>query len=191
MKLLPFVILACAACAPAVAPAPSEPVSQSAAPVRRGYVEGDVQFMQHMLVHHAQAVDMTGLVAERAQSDGVKLLARRIERSQDDEMARMRRWLSVRGEALPGAHAHHDPAHTGMAGMATPDEMARLRAASGAAFDRLFLELMIRHHEGALVMVAQLFATPGAGQEPELFQFASHIDADQRMEIDRMRRMLQ
>ena len=78
-----------------------------------------------------------------------------------------------------------------MPGMLTPEEMARLRRRKGAAFDRLFLEGMIKHHEGALTMVKELFATPGAGQEPEMFAFASDVDADQRMEIDRMRAMLE
>jgi uncharacterized protein (DUF305 family) len=165
--------------------------SDVAAPSRRGYVEADVRFMQDMIVHHAQATEMTALVAARAARDDIRLLARRIERSQEDELARMRSWLRARGAAVPDEHAHHAQTHAAMPGMASADELARLRAASGAAFDRLFLELMIRHHEGALVMVAQLFATPGAGHEAELFQFASHVDADQRMEIERMRRMLQ
>jgi uncharacterized protein (DUF305 family) len=163
----------------------------TATPARRGYVAADVEFMQHMIVHHAQATEMTALVPTRAGRDDIRLLARRIERSQEDELTRMAHWLRARGETVPDEHAHHDPAHAAMPGMASAAELARLRAASGDAFDRQFLELMIRHHEGALVMVAQLFATPGAGQEAELFQFASHVDADQRMEIERMRRMLQ
>lgn len=146
--------------------------------------------MQQMIVHHRQAVEMTALAREHAGSDDIRLLARRIDRSQDDEMERMRAWLVRRGAAVPDEHAHHG-LHAHMPGMASAEEMARLHTARDKAFDRLFLELMIRHHEGALAMVAELFATPGAGQEPELFQFASHVDADQRMEIARMRRMLQ
>jgi uncharacterized protein (DUF305 family) len=112
-------------------------------------------------------------------------------------MATMRRWLQDRGEAAPPADsmpAHHagmaGMEHEMMPGMLTPQELARLAAASGAEFDRLFLQFMIRHHEGALDMVAELLATPGAAQEAETFRFASDVDADQRGEIARMQRML-
>jgi uncharacterized protein (DUF305 family) len=155
------------------------------------HVEADARFMRDMIVHHAQAIEMTSLVEARTRRADIRLLARRIEASQHDEMESMRTWLTARGEALPDAHAHHGAAHAGMAGMLSAAELDRLRAATGPAFDRLFLEFMIRHHEGALVMVADLLATDGAGQELEIFQFASHVDADQRVEIDRMRRMLQ
>jgi uncharacterized protein (DUF305 family) len=136
-------------------------------------------------------VEMTSLVEARTQRPDVRLLAMRIEASQEDEMASMRAWLEARAAAVPDEHAHHrHDEHAGMPGMISPDRMARLRAATGPEFDRLFLELMIEHHEGALVMVADLFATDGAGQEVEIFQFASHVDSDQRMEIDRMRALL-
>ena len=102
----------------------------------------------------------------------------------------MQRWLTRRGEPLPDPHAHHMHGAALMPGMLTAEEMARLAAAKGAAFDRLFLEGMIQHHEGALTMVKDLFATPGAGQEPEIFAFASDVEADQRMEIARMGAML-
>jgi uncharacterized protein (DUF305 family) len=120
----------------------------------------------------------------------MRLLARRIEISQADEIEMMREWLAGRGEAVPGAHDHHAHAATLMPGMLTPEEMGRLAAAAGVEFDRLFLEFMIKHHGGALVMVEELFAQPGAGQEPEIFAFASDVDADQRMEIERMAAML-
>jgi uncharacterized protein (DUF305 family) len=156
------------------------------------HVEADVRFMQDMIVHHAQAVEMTALVEARTERADIRLLARRITASQEDEMATMRQWLIDRGEVPPDEHAHHaHGAHEGMPGMLSPAEMTRLRAARGAEFDRLFLESMIRHHEGALVMVADLVAIDGAAQEVEIFQFAAHVDADQRVEIDRMRRMLQ
>jgi uncharacterized protein (DUF305 family) len=158
-----------------------------AAPGLPRHTAADVRFMQDMMVHHAQAVAMTALVAERTDRRDIVMLAERIAVSQEDELAQMRRWLDARG--AHGDHAHGD--HAGMPGMLSPAEMAALEAARGAAFDRLFLESMIRHHEGALVMVEQLFATDGAGQEPELFQFASHVDGDQRIEIARMRRMLE
>ena len=119
----------------------------------------------------------------------MRMLGLRIELSQSDEIRMMERWLQARGQSVPGAHAHHG-APAAMPGMLTAEEMAALSAAKGAEFDRLFLAGMIKHHEGALAMVKTLFATPGAGQEPEIFAFASDVDADQRMEIDRMRAML-
>jgi uncharacterized protein (DUF305 family) len=133
---------------------------------------------------------MTALLASRTMSDAMRTLARRIEVSQADEITMMQRWLEARGQEVPGSHAHHMAGATLMPGMLTQAEMDRLAAATGAEFDRLFLEGMIKHHEGALVMVKELFATPGAGQESEIFAFASDVDADQRMEIDRMRGML-
>jgi uncharacterized protein (DUF305 family) len=159
------------------------------------HTAADVRFMQHMIVHHQQAVEMTALVEARTQNPAIRTLARRIELSQDDELALMRRWLESRNEPLVDPHLGH-AGHAGhgagaaMPGMLTAEEMARLRASQGAEFDRLFLESMIMHHEGALVMVEELFATDGAGQEVEIYQFASHVDSDQRMEIERMRRML-
>ena len=102
----------------------------------------------------------------------------------------MQDWLTRRGQELPDPHAHHAHGATLMPGMLTAEEMAHLGEAKGAAFDRLFLESMIKHHEGALVMVKQLFAQPGAAQESDVFAFASDVDADQRMEIDRMREAL-
>jgi uncharacterized protein (DUF305 family) len=153
------------------------------------HTPADVRFMQGMIGHHAQALEMTALLSSRTNREDMRMLAHRIEISQADEIKMMQRWLEVRGQEPPDPHAHH---HGGalMPGMLTPEEMGRLAAAKGAEFDRLFLELMIKHHEGALVMVNELFSTPGAGQETEIFSFASDVDADQRMEIDRMRGML-
>ena len=107
-----------------------------------------------------------------------------------DEIRRMQEWLRSRGAPLPDPHAHHAPGAALMPGMLTPAEMAQLAAASGPEFDKLFLELMIKHHEGALIMVRQLFASPGAAQDSDIFAFASDVDADQRMEIQRMAAML-
>jgi uncharacterized protein (DUF305 family) len=146
--------------------------------------------MQGMIGHHAQAIEMTDLVPTRSHRDEMRLLARRIELSQADEIGLMRGWLQRRGEQVPNEHAHHLPGATLMPGMLSPEEMARLAAATGAEFERLFLELMIKHHDGALTMVSDLFANAGAGQEPEIFAFASDVDADQRIEIDRMSAML-
>jgi uncharacterized protein (DUF305 family) len=154
------------------------------------HTAADVRFMQGMIGHHAQALEMTALLQSRTASDDMRLLGKRIEVSQSDEIKMMQHWLEARGQQQPDPHAHHGPGATLMPGMLTPEEMARLAAAKGPAFDRLFLEFMIKHHEGALIMVKDLFATPGAGQESEIFAFASDVDADQWMEIERMSAML-
>ena len=155
-----------------------------------GYTPADVRFMQGMIGHHAQALEMTGIVRSRSESDAIKMLALRIEVSQADEIKMMQGWLTARGQPLPDPHAHHAAGATLMPGMLTPAEMSGLASARGAELDRLFLQCMIKHHEGALVMVKDLLATPGAGQEADVFAFASDVDADQRMEIDRMRAVL-
>jgi len=154
------------------------------------FTAADAKFMQGMISHHAQAVEMTALLATRTARDEMKMLGLRISVSQEDEIKMMQRWLETRGQEIPGPHAHHMMHGDGlMPGMLSQDEMARLAAAKGDEFDRLFLEGMIKHHEGALSMVHELFSTPGAGQEADIFAFASDVDADQRMEIDRMRAM--
>jgi uncharacterized protein (DUF305 family) len=153
----------------------------------------DVSFMQGMIGHHAQALEMTALVPARTARADLRLLAERIRVSQESEIKTMEQWLLARGEQLPclePGHQHGGMEHMLMPGMATPEQMARMAAATGAEFDRLFLESMIRHHQGALAMVAALFATPGAGQEPQVFGFASDVDADQRAEIARMEALL-
>ena len=154
------------------------------------FTPADVRFMQGMIGHHAQALEMAALVPERTDREDMRLLAKRIDVSQADEIKMMQRWLEARGQEVPGPHAHHAPGASMMPGMLTAEEMSRLAAAKGDSFDRLFLELMIKHHEGALTMVKELYATPGAGQESEMYGFASDVDADQRMEIRRMRGML-
>lgn len=150
----------------------------------------DVRFMQGMISHHAQAVEMVALIPARTSREDMRLLGKRIDVSQADEIKMMQHWLEVRGQQIPSEHALHMHGATLMPGMLTPEEMERLAAAKGAEFDRLFLEGMIKHHAGALAMVDELFSTPGAGQEVEIFSFASDVDADQRMEIDRMAAML-
>jgi uncharacterized protein (DUF305 family) len=156
-------------------------------------------FMQGMIHHHAQAVEMTGLLATRTSSADMKKLAQRIELSQVDEIKMMRHWLEVRGQAAPDPQAMHDMAGMSMSGMnegplmpgmLTPPEMQHLASLTGTAFDRAFLTGMIKHHGGALTMVHALFAAPGAGQDADIFAFASDVEADQQMEIDRMRNML-
>jgi uncharacterized protein (DUF305 family) len=176
--------------AAATTPAPSPGAGRAA--------EADVRFMQRMIDHHAQALTMTALVATHSRRAELRALAERIDATQRDEMTLMRRWLASRGQAVPAADAHAGHAagdhaaagHAAMPGMLTPDELARLEQAAGPAFDRLFLEGMIRHHEGALTMVQEFFATPGAAQDAEIFRLASDVDADQRAEIRRMRALL-
>jgi uncharacterized protein (DUF305 family) len=191
---------------PAAAAAPqSAPIVQPGAPgkpskvlspedlsgvKRPAFTAADVRFMQGMIGHHAQALEMTGLLDTRTESADLRKLAKRIEVSQADEIKMMEEWLTARGQPLPDPHAHHAPGATLMPGMLSAGEMARLAGAKGTAFDRLFLEFMIKHHDGALTMVRELFASPGAGQESEIYAFASDVDADQRMEIDRMGAML-
>src|SRR5215208_205988 len=154
------------------------------------FTGADIKFMQGMIGHHSQAVEMTELLKARTASEDMRKLALRIEVSQLDEINMMTRWLQDRGQPAPNMQAMHMHGATLMPGMLTPDEMARLAAATAAEFDRLFLEGMIKHHGGALTMVEELFATAGAAQESEIFAFASDVDADQRMEIDRMGAML-
>ena len=154
------------------------------------HTDADVKFMQGMIGHHAQAIEMTTLLASRTASEDMKKLAMRIEVSQADEIKMMQEWLRSRGAEVPSEHAHHMHGATLMPGMLTPEEMARLAAAKGVEFDKLFLEFMIKHHAGALTMVEELFASAGAGQDSDIFAFASDVDADQRMEIDRMGAML-
>jgi len=200
-----FVTAVCAAGCGSASSGSAPPVIQPGAPGQPGKVltadtasalpqpkfsAADVTFMQGMIHHHSQAIDMVELLYQRTASDDMRKLARRIEVSQNDELGMMRRWLEARGQEVPGPHAHHMPGAPLMPGMLTPDEMAKLATVKGPEFDRLFLEGMIKHHSGALTMVADLFATAGAAQGSEIFAFASDVDADQRMEIDRMSAML-
>lgn len=159
----------------------------------------DTEFMQEMIMHHSQAVEMTALIAERTQNKDVRKLGAKISQSQADEMAFMKRWLEARGKetSMPGMEgmdssggSHDHSSHKLMPGMLTPKQMQALKNAKGAEFDRLFLKGMIQHHEGALVMVKELFETSGAGQDAELFNFASDVDSGQRAEIKIMQTLL-
>lgn len=157
------------------------------------HTPADVRFMQGMIPHHAQALEMAALIRKRTDHEGLHLLGRRIEISQRDEIAWMTRWLERRGEMAPmvgTGHAHGLGEGELMPGMLSREEMDALAAARGSEFDRLFLEGMIKHHQGALMMVAELFDSPGGGQETEIFRFAADVDADQDMEILRMSDML-
>ncbi len=164
-------------------------VAQATDLSRVQFTPADAKFMQGMIGHHAQAVEMVALIPSRTQNPYMKLLGLRIDVSQADEMNMMRKWLEARGQAIPGPHSHHEPGGM-MPGMLTTEEMTTLGSAKGVEFDRLFLMGMIKHHIGAITMVDELFKTPGAGQDGEIFAFASDVDSDQRMEIDRMGAML-
>lgn len=179
--------------------APGQPSkSDSAKPATPpAFTDADVKFMQGMIHHHSQALEMVALLKDRTNSEDMKMLAQRIEVSQGDEIKLMQRWLQARGQEVPMVHAMvpGSPPMPGMAtmtmpGMLTAEQMAKLTAAKGPEFDRLFLEFMIQHHEGALVMVKDLFNSPGAAQQAEIFSFASDVEADQLIEIRRMRGML-
>jgi len=158
-------------------------------PTPSRYTEADVSCRQYMIGHHAQALDMVSLVAARSAQLEIESLAERILVSQKDEIGIMKRWLAARGEASAKKHDMHS-SHEEMPGMLSPVQMDSLRASSGDAFNRLFLQYMIQHHEGALVMVAELLRSPGAAQDPMVFQIVSDIDADQRAEIRRMQALL-
>ncbi len=158
------------------------------------FTAADVGFVQDMLVHHAQALAMTALVGERTTREAVRLLAQRIELSQEDEIAMMQSWLRDHALDMPALdeHAAHVTEHDAerMPGMATPEQMEALAAARGPEFDSLFLELMISHHRGAVTMVEDLLEQPGSAQDPVLYELTSDISAEQRSEIDRMDGML-
>ena len=194
---------ACKTAEPTPAASPSPPLIQPGAPGQAakvlaagqatdlskvGHTEADVKFMQGMIGHHLQAIDMVGYINTNSQNEDLKKLGLRIQVSQEDEIKMMQDWLKARGAEVPGAHAHH----TGpmMPGMLSPEEMTRLAAARGVEFDRQFLNGMLKHHNGALIMVDNLFATPGAAQDSDIYAFASDVIADQRMEMDRMAVML-
>src|SRR5215475_1897448 len=157
----------------------------------------DVQFMQGMITHHAQAVEMTALIESHTENKDLMSLGARISRSQSDEIKFMKRWLASRGQ--PISQATHDMRHMNMShesmalmpGMLTSEQMEALRKAKGEEFDHLFLTGMIQHHGGALTMVKDLFDTAGAGQDAELFNFATDVDSGQRAEIRIMHGMLQ
>ncbi len=167
----------------------------------------DIEFMQGMIMHHHQAVEMTELLKTRSQDPEVRDLGKKIDVSQTDEMRWMKQWLTDRGLPITAPMPGMDMSGMDMSGMdmsgmdmssmmppmpgmLTKAQMDALRKASGAEFDHLFLTGMIQHHTGALTMVKQLFQNPGAGQDPQLFDFASDVDNTQQAEIDIMRHML-
>ena len=204
------VAAACAACGGGAGgpepgpPAPAAPSTDRLEAIYRARADSarmdvhpaDVRFMTGMIAHHAQALVMSGMAPSRGASPSIRTLAARIINAQKDEIGVMQRWLRERGRPVPevgeGGHmaAAGHGAHMHMAGMLTPEQLERLSAARGAEFDRLFLAYMIQHHEGAVTMVHDLFATDGAAQDDFVFKLASDIQVDQRSEVARMRRML-
>jgi uncharacterized protein (DUF305 family) len=159
--------------------------------------QADVEFMQGMIMHHSQAVEMTALISSHTENKDLRSLGARISSSQSDEIKFMQRWLIARGEpvsmAMPGMPDMDKSGHPMalMPGMLTPEQMEALHKAKGAEFDHLFLMGMIQHHNGALIMVKDLFDTAGAGQDADLFNFATDADNTQRAEIKIMQTMLE
>jgi uncharacterized protein (DUF305 family) len=149
--------------------------------------EADVQFMQDMIHHHSQAIEMTDWVPSRASSRSVKLIAQRMARSQEAEIELMERWLQAQGAEPPGDHANHGGKL--MPGMLTDEQMDRLEAGDGRRFDKLFLRYMTQHHRGALQMVTELRES-GGGLQSEIDKFAREVATDQEIEIQRMQQLL-
>ena len=175
---------------------PSETLPPSTTAKLPPFSPADAAFMQGMIMHHAQAVGMTALIPSHTENKELRALGARINNSQSDEIKFMRRWLVARGQpttmpmhGMAGMNmdAHHMEL---MPGMLTAEQMDALRNAKGAEFDRLFLAGMIQHHGGALTMVKELFDTPGAGQDAQIFGFTTDVDTGQRAEIRIMQAML-
>jgi len=169
--------------------------TSQAPPAKKNYTDADVHFMAGMIGHHAQAIQMAGWAPSHGASSSVRVLCERIVVAQTDEIAMAQRWLKEHGEYVPPA----DPrGHIMqgmdqpmlMPGMLTPQQIAQLDSARGPDFDRLFLTFMIQHHQGAITMVQQLLAVPGAAQDGPIFRFSSDVNADQTTEINRMKLML-
>jgi len=193
----PFLVaIATAACTTAtVQQTTLQPAQAKADSGRSHYTAADVHFVAGMIGHHAQAIQMAGWAPSHGASPAVRVLCERIVVAQNDEIAFAQRWLREHQEFVPPAdpRGHVMPGMDHpmlMPGMLTPDQMTRLDAARGPEFDRLFLTFMIQHHQGAITMVAQLLAAPGAAQDGPIFRFAADVNADQTTEIDRMTRML-
>jgi uncharacterized protein (DUF305 family) len=175
---------------------PSRTLPANTAPSIPRPTQADIEFMQGMIMHHSQAVEMTALIPSHTHSPQIRALGKRISLSQTDEMNLMRHWLQARGQpvdmsmpGMPDMDMHGDPMPL-MPGMLTPQQMDALRKASGPTFDHLFLTGMIQHHTGALTMVDVLFKSPGAGQDADLFNFATDVDNTQRAEIRIMQNLL-
>jgi len=154
------------------------------------YTDGDIRFVQGMISHHAQALEMTRLLEARTDNAVLRQLSERIDISQRDEIMMMQGWLRDRDQTVPEVDTYHQAGFVRMPGMLTDEEMEELEVVSGVAFDRLFLRLMIKHHRGAITMVDNLLDQAGAAQDAQLYAFTSDVSSDQDMEINRMDSML-
>lgn len=204
-------LAACATTGGGEAPAPASPGGLSAQEIediyrnrvdeaRTRYTAADIDFMTGMIHHHAQAIEISRLAPTHGARPSVQTLASRIINAQRDEIATMQRWLRDRGQPVPELHESetgimvHGAGHdhmVGMPGMLSQEQIDRLAGSNGSEFDRLFLTYMIEHHQGAVTMVRTLFSTDGAGQDEEVFRFASDVQVDQATEVARMQRMLE
>ncbi|MEA3081473.1 MAG: hypothetical protein QOD54_1141, partial [Sphingomonadales bacterium] len=220
-RILKSVVLSVISCAGAIAIAQQAPIVQPGAPGQPAttltpqqaiqiadtrFSPDDARFMQDMIVHHRQAVEMSALVRDRTNRQALVDAARRIDASQADEINFMRKWLRDRGQSAPNPTAMHDMAgmratpamaptsglngNYSAMGMATPQQMAELAAAKGPAFDRLFLERMITHHEGAVSMAQALLKRGGSAADPVMFEFVNDVINEQKAEIGRMTGLL-
>jgi len=191
---LAVVIAACLTTLPP--PVWAQAKSDTAAQGSASFTAGDVEFMSGMIYHHAQAVMIAGWAPSHGASQSVQALCERIVVGQRDEIALLQTWLRNHHQAVPDPS--HEMmgmpgmagAHASMPGMLTPAQLAQLDSAKGTDFDRLFLRLMIQHHQGAITMVNQLFAGKGSGEEETVYRMAANIFGDQTTEIARMQQML-
>ena len=198
LRMTVFLIAITGGVARAQTPGVAEQIAKARADsARYPYVQADIDFMSHMIGHHAQAIEMSSMAASHDASPGVQTLASRIINAQRDEIGTMQNWLRVRNQPVPDAKPGPMMMNMGgmmhemlMPGMLTAEQMKQLDSARGKDFDRLFLNGMIQHHKGAVQMVADLFNSYGAAQDELVFKFASDVQVDQRTEIARMERML-
>ena len=164
---------------------------------RLPYTAADIEFMTHMISHHAQAIVMAKMAPTHGASSAVQTLCGRIINAQNDEITLMQNWLRDRNQPVPEAKPmpmkmvmNGQVMEMLMPGMLSPEQMKQLDTARGTQFDELFLRGMIQHHQGAIAMVQQLLATPGAAQDEATFKFANNVNVDQNTEIHRMQQML-
>ena len=179
----------------ATAPAPGSMSATDSARSRQSYTAADVRFMSNMIGHHAQAIQVARWAGTHGASSQLQILAGRIINAQRDEIALMQQWLRERQQPAPavsetGMMVGHESHAMHMPGMLTEEQMAQLDQARGKEFDRLFLTFMIKHHQGAVSMVKELFSSQGAALDDTVFKLASDVSADQTTEIDRMQQML-
>ena len=181
----------------AVFTAASAPVTDTTVNAEHDYTAADIQFMDGMIAHHAQALLMAGWAESHGAGPALLTLTARITNAQKDEIAAMQKWLRDRHQPVPEPDPHGMMMNMNgmqhemlMPGMLTESQLKQLDEARGKEFDRLFLTFMIQHHRGAVTMVNDLFGTNGAAQDISVYKMASDIGADQTTEIERMQKML-